>query len=82
MSARPLEEWADLMYHPSEHIAHVVPFSSNGVNGISLCGIVPIASGWWGSGAWDEIENAKRRPLCHECAARVPAALDQYLETP
>lgn len=78
---RPLSDWADLMYHPSERIAHVVPFG-DGVNGRALCGVEPMsASGWWGSGAWDEIENAMRRPLCHECAARVPAVVDEHLET-
>lgn len=72
---RPIEDWADLKYRPAGHIAHIVPFGTEG----SLCHMVTSETDWYGTGDFDEIERARELPVCAMCkalAAPAPATED------
>lgn len=60
--------WADFVYLRRGGITHVLPWGLRPAYPTSLCGRQPELWGsWLGTGSQDEIDQARRMPLCLRC---------------
>lgn len=63
--------WADFVYTRRGGVTHVLPFAMHAAYPTVLCGReLQWGEYWLGTGTQDEIDKARRMPLCIRCMRR------------